>query len=359
MAHAYDKPMSSNATNISHEDMSSAVPCGMFYFIIYGPLTGTACAFGLIGNSISFAVLQKYTPGNVGTYLLKALAIMDNLYLANVIGGQMYVAETVGYNMFGKHSTGLNQMYTYAWSLDHIAVTWSVGMIVLVAGNRYIAVCRPMLAPRLCTMNKVQLEILIMAGAAVIIHFPRFFDFRFVQHNVTTLDENNVTSWHEETTNVGLRSSYIYSMISDLSFRFFIFLVPLVFIIFFNIRLIQSLRVAQRNRRAIVSPSSNDENNLTLVMIVIIIVFVVCQAPMAIFHALLYYTEPHSSNCAPFTQYFTMSNLLLTMNSSVNFVIYCLFRRQFRNQLRMLLGCTCGRPSHTDIQPRPNAARVT
>ena len=39
-------------------------------------------AFGLIGNSLSFAVLHKYTSGNVGTYLLKALAVTDNIFLA-------------------------------------------------------------------------------------------------------------------------------------------------------------------------------------------------------------------------------------------------------------------------------------
>ena len=121
-------------------------------------LTGTARAFGLIGNSLSLAVLHKYTRGNVGTYLLKALAITDNLYLANVIGGQMYVAGAVSYDMWRKIKLIVRkQMHTYSWPQDHIAVTWSVGMIVLVAGNRYMAVCRPMMAPRLCTMNKVQL----------------------------------------------------------------------------------------------------------------------------------------------------------------------------------------------------------
>ena len=42
------------------------------------------CAIGLIGNTLSFALLHKSTGGNVGTYLIEALAVSDNLYLATV-----------------------------------------------------------------------------------------------------------------------------------------------------------------------------------------------------------------------------------------------------------------------------------
>ena len=40
------------------------------------------CAIGLIGNTLSLVVLHKSTGGNVGTYLLEALALTDNLFLA-------------------------------------------------------------------------------------------------------------------------------------------------------------------------------------------------------------------------------------------------------------------------------------
>jgi len=40
-------------------------------------------------------------------------------------------------------------------------------------------------------------------------------------------------------------------------------------------------------------------------------------------------------------------NLIITMNSATNFVVFCLFRRQFRRQLLSLIGrchCSCWRP---------------
>jgi len=43
----------------------------LFFFIIYGPIYGLVCALGLVGNSLSFAILHKYSRDSVATYLLK------------------------------------------------------------------------------------------------------------------------------------------------------------------------------------------------------------------------------------------------------------------------------------------------
>ncbi|KAI0229586.1 FMRFamide receptor, partial [Lamellibrachia satsuma] len=311
-----------------------------FFFIIYGPLYGLVCAFGLIGNSLSFAVLHKYTGGNVGTYLLKALALMDNLFLATAAGIQMYLAMAMYFNL----RTQLEPIYpafqTYAWPLAHIVQMCTVWMMVLVAGNRYFAVCRPLDAPRLCTRHNVQLEIMIMASAVCVFNIPRFFEYRYVTHNVTTIDENNITSWDERSENVGLTSLHLYNILyENVSYCLFVFLLPLLILIFFNVNLMHDLKVAQRSRKAMTSRSSNDENNITLVMIIIIIVFIVCQTPATI-NQILYYIidDAHTTTCTPYKQYYHVSNLLITMNSSLNFVIYCLFRRQFQHQLCQLFG---------------------
>ena len=110
--------------------------------------------------------------------------------------------------------------------------------------------------------------------------------------------------------------------------------------------------ITQCSRMAMTSLLSSDENNITVVMIVIIIVFVVCQAPMIMSIPLIYFND-WTLICSSQVQFYFVSRLLLTVNSSINFVIYCLFRRQFRNQLCMLVGHICCRPSqqHPDRQP--------
>ena len=301
---------SSNATLL---DRSSTLSCWILHRVTPGPLFGTVFAFGLIGNSLSFAVLHKYSSGNVGAYLLKALAITDNIFLATTLGLLIAI---------------ISELATYIILevlivLASVTMSWTVWMIVIVAGNRYIAVCRPMVASRLCTINKVQLEILIVVGTVCVFNIPHLFNIS------------------------GIMLLYIYAF-----HGIFVFLLPLTIIIFFNVHLMRSLQLAQRSRMVMTSRSSNDGNNITIVMIAIIIVFLVCQAPLTISCLIATFYELQYYSCVRGLFIF-VSMLLMTMNSSVNFVIYCVFRRQFRNQLCMLFGRVCGCPwqHHPDSQP--------
>ena len=301
---------SSNPTRL---DRSSTLSCWIFRSVTPGPLFGTVFAFGLIGNSLSFAVLHKYSSGNVGAYLLKALAVTDNIFLATTLGVLIVFTTELATNI----------IIEVLVVLASATMSWTVWMIVIVAGNRYIAVCRPMLASRLCTINKVQLEILIVVGTVYVFNIPHLFNIS------------------------GIMLFYIYAF-----HGIFVFLLPLAIIIFFNVHLMRSLQLAQRSRMVMTSGSSNDGNNITIVMIAIIIVFVVCQAPIIMSGLVAIFYEPQYDNCVKDLFIFG-SLLLMTMNSSVNFVIYCVFRRQFRNQLCMLFGGVCGCPwqHHPDIQP--------
>ena len=355
---ASDIPTSSNASfNISSNATtlysSSPHPCGTLFYVIHGPLGCTLYVFGLIGNSLSFAVLHKYSSGNVGAYLLKALAVTDNIFLATTLISARIdpvVPEKMLYVIVALLNTSLS---------------WTVWMIVIVAGNRYIAVCRPMMASRLCTINKIKLEIIFMVAAVCVFNMPHLIDY-CIMDNETIPFENMPR--HEKVACEGM---FYYIVYANAFHCIFVFLLPLAIIIFFNVHLMRSLKVAQRTRRATTSRSSSDvnnitqrsrmattsrsssdDNNITIVMIVIIIVFVVCQAPMIMSIPLIYFND-WTLVCSSQVQFYFVSRLLVTMNSSVNFVIYCLFRRQFRNQLSMLLGQICGRPSqqHQDRQP--------
>ena len=202
----------------------------------------------------------------------------------------------------------------------------TVWMIVIVAGNRYIGVCSPMMASRLCTINNVRLEILIVVGTVCVFNIPFLFNI---------------------SGNMLLYQCALHCI--------FAFPLPLDIIIFFNVHLMRSLQLAQRSRMVMTSQSSIDGNNITIVMIAIIIVFVVCQAPFFMFFLIVMFYELPNYTCAMIL-FLLVSMLLIIMNSSVNFVIYCLLRRQFRNQLCMLFGGVCGCPWQQHPARQPNDA---
>ena len=215
---------SSNATLLYR---SSTLSCWILHRVTPGPLFGTVFAFGLIGNSLSFAVLHKYSSGNVGAYLLKALAITDNIFLATTLG--LLIAIT------SELSTQI--ILEVLIVLANATMSWTVWMIVIVAGNRYIAVCRPMVASRLCTINKVRLEILIVVGAGCVFNIPHLFNIS------------------------GIMPLYFFVF-----HCIFVFLLPLAIIIFFNVHLMRSLQLAQRIIMIMMSRSNNDGHNIIILL---------------------------------------------------------------------------------------------
>ena len=324
-------------TNVTAETPVSSEPCGLFFFIIYGPLFGLVAGFGLIGNSLSFAVLHKYSRNNVATYLLKALAVSDNLFLIAASLVEMYLAMALFFQLTEQLDSVYHDLQTYAWPIVHITQLGTVWMTVLVAGNRYIAVCKALHAPHLCTKRNIQLQILAMFCAIVIYNIPRYFEFIYVQKNITQADNTTMV----EDVNVGLTSHHIYNILyENVSYCLFVFLFPLLILIFFNVHLVKDLKKAQQCRKALTSRSTMEENNITLVMIVIILVFIVCQTPASINQILFYVVDDSAQKtCSSYAKYYHVSNLLIIMNSSANFLIYCVFRRQFQQELCALISC--------------------
>ena len=126
--------------------MSSITSWEAVFFII----GGIVCAIGLIGNTPSLAVLHKSTADNVGTYLIEAHPIpsqITTVCVNNIVqrfrqmDGQYYV-------------DCMDDSYCRRQSL-HRSVSPHGRAPALHEVQRYIAVCRPMDAPRLCTKYNV------------------------------------------------------------------------------------------------------------------------------------------------------------------------------------------------------------
>lgn len=131
-----------------------------------------------------------------------------------------------------------------------------------------------------------------------------------------------------------------------------VYLGPLGLLVFFNVGLIRELLQTRRDRRrshggvVVVSAHSDDRrerNNITLVMLVIILIFLVTQTPAYINQLLYYFLAETYYECGEiYFYYFHLSNLVVSSNSSLNFVVYCVCRRNFRRRLAALCGQRSG-----------------
>ena len=327
--------------NAINETTPYDLQCNLFPFIIYIGVFGPMCVFGLCGNTISFLVLQWEKQNHAATFLLQTMAVADNIFL--LTSGCSLMLSTI-LPMIRNDDDSMVTVYlqVYAWPLVYITQMWTVWITVLIALNRYIAICRPFQAQLLCTLSRVRMQVAVAAIVTIVYNIPRFLEHHIV--HVTTVDATTNTTRVDTTANeTRMKQNSHYNFVyENLLYCLFVFLGPLVILIFLNISLARELYEIRRRllQRHLPQGSDSEEHNLTLVMMIIVLFFIICQTP-AFGNQLLYQYVKYVCG-QPYFYYFHISNLMVQANSCFNFVIYCAFRKQFRVRLRAF--CRCCRP---------------
>ncbi len=341
-----------NLTNLTekaklHEHtLSNLHSCYAFEFYLYSVAMGVLGVLGLIGNSLSFMVLRKDRGTPVATFLLQVLAVADNCFL--VIWIISYSVKNYFRFMNPEAAGSPAWLYTrvYTFPLLYIAQTETIWLTVVVALNRYMAVCMPYKAPHLCTILNVYKEVVVVTVFSICINVPRFFEIEIVKKEV---NETVVVSWNR--TELG--SNDLYAVVyTDALYYLFSFVLPLLILAFVNTKVTIAYQAAKKRKRRMTSRRSDNENNITLVMIMIVVIFMLCQAPARVVQLVWSYKYKH---CQEYQYYFIhFSNTLEVLNSSVNFLIYLSFRKRFRDIIIENFCCGPVVSSH-----RRDSAKVT
>jgi uncharacterized membrane protein YgcG len=157
-------------------------------------------------------------------------------------------------------------------------------------------------------------------------------------------------------------SHFYYDIYGFGLYLFLLYVGPLSMLIYMTVRLIQAIRYSRRRHLYRDSRSSNSrtwspsndctvaqsttpgavgssgDRNATVVLIIIVAVFIVCETPELV-NKLVNFSERKFENGIEDFATHTLrmsivSELLMVVNSSVNFVIYVAFGRRFRRILR-------------------------
>lgn len=132
---------------------------------------------GIVGNIVSFFVLchMRKSKLRAVTTMLQALAVSDTLVLVfGLLGRSLRV-------VFGRrYDSMLNLMYPWLMPIIYILRLANIWLTVLLTFDRYIAVCHPLHAQRLCTTKKTSIQILGVSLLSVLFCLPRFFEGKVV-----------------------------------------------------------------------------------------------------------------------------------------------------------------------------------
>lgn len=397
--------------------------CTLFYFVSWGIIGGALCVFGFFGNTLSLLAFQKDKRSPAST-LLQSLAMSDFFLLLSV-----FITDSVPY-ICDYVSICVNPWYTwpfirYIWILTPIAHMCSIWFVVLIALNRYYAVCQATDMSRVWNNQRTPIYICVVLFVVVTFNMPRFFEYRMIQvpcsqnyadentndmsnssltpygfdnnsvYNISFLfppsptdlaytptpeivnidknitvnsnmkfpesdyDESNISCWKwtERRTKFGSHSSYkvVYKV---LLVNILLVLVPIILLIAFTLKILISLRETKRRIRTMKGTNKGNKNGvakkgsnakkknkksheITLILVLVVVVAIICQAPLCVFHFVRYTAR---YNCGHIVFYLdNISKLLVNVNSSANFIIYCLFSPRFRRLLLSFWVCyICG-----------------
>ena len=252
--------------------------CELYSFIIYTVFVGTLVVVGVIGNIFALVVFWKESITSSALFLFQCLSLIDSALL-------LYV-----FPMYAMHSfvvyTGWLQGYwaihpytiVYLLPLALTAQTATIWVTVLVAFTRYIAICLPFRASRLCTVSNAKMQLTFVLLSAVLFDIPKFMEYR-----VKYVTYDNGTTYSAAAAYSRLLTNKLYNIVHD-NILYFIFnlALPVFVLTLLNIRMIKALKASRRTRIEMQSVRQQQDNNITFVLIIVVAVFIICQVPALI-----------------------------------------------------------------------------
>ncbi len=300
-------------------------------FYVNALLVGGMCLVGLLGNTLSLLVLRRDQSSKVPGFLLQWLAVADNAVLTvtllclSVCGGIVPLVS----DRASLEGPGLLYVLLWGNSVASMAQTATIWMTVLLAINRYIAICRPLHAAHLCTLGKARLQVGLVMAFSVFFNIPRLFQEQVVpSQGAWNASGSDLDQYELNQTSIGGRSVFgiVYT---NALYSVLVLLLPLLLLLVLNWRLVRAL---QRSRLEVCRTSGSEaRDNISLIMVVIILVFLLCHTPDRCLQVALLFEQP--KDCELRFYAYTATNCLFVVNSSTNFVVYYALRKRFRRIL--------------------------
>ncbi|KAA0198924.1 FMRFamide receptor [Fasciolopsis buskii] len=358
---------------------------------------GTVLLAGITGNVLSCFVLIRDRSHGTTSLILTALAICDTMFLVGCLFFQFlrtlsFFVLWIPYINLYAHTS--NVLYGSGMAVRMMR-NW---MVVLVSLERWVAVCKPLHAPSICTRKKARIAIVIIALFSALYNVPHFFivgakPLLCTGIKVNQSDLIDTYTWNQTNLPVGtiiyhsalrqwVQDSYVFRLAYRLiGYTVIIVTLPNVIIGVLNVLLIRGIKYANARRAQIMarvdcanrqcscnslrvdhegsshlSPScnTNPESHAYFVRVEkstrsrtgevnrlcvgVIVIYLVCELP-AVGYQVIHLLQ----NRAAIDLTRPVTNALVCLNSGVNFFIYVFLGRRFRSQLKDLFRKLCSR----------------
>lgn len=277
---------------------------------------------GVIANSLSFVVLTRKRMRSSTNCYLAALACFDTLYL--IFNFSLSLIHVPGV----ADRTSYIDYMPWAFPLADLCSNTSVWLVVTFTVERYIAVCHPLRGRPFCTVQRAKIAIACVFALAFLAVFPTFLEWK--SGWVLEGNETYYGIYENKLVNSDTYKS-VYYWFTAFMFSF----IPITSLIIFNGFLIQSVHRSRHQRRVMTqqkrgSDANVQESKITIMLIIVVVVFLICQLPSAVLLIVGKEILPRSPKENLVIGFNNISNLLMAINATCNFFLYCFLSDKFR-----------------------------
>ncbi len=223
-------------------------------------------------------------------------------------------------------------LWLYGWGVARTVNILAAWIMVLVAVQRYLAICCVSFAKRWANIKSIRFWVCIVCLFAVIYDLPFFLESEISHNEETNRFEKRTRNWAKtEAYTIG------YAVVS---YGITLIFIPLPILCFTTYHLVRIVKQARETRLRVMRHSERlkSREDITLSLVVVVIVYTICQLPVPLRYFILLFT--HKSHfCSLFWIFENISVTMAMLNSAANFLVYCLCAKRFRQKVLRNLKC--------------------
>ena len=313
-----------NATRASHTSSET-----LEWFQVTLPIISLC---GILGNVMNLVILTRKRMvvgmdklGRTANYGLIALAVSDLLFCLTVFPHAFINKDLLDFG-----GVPLNKFYRlYGIATINLFIMISTWLIVSMAVKRYIVVVYPLHARDQLTARRTLVVIATVYVASLALTLPYYLHLWVMPpdgENETTYKYKRIWS-KPGTKGMQFYMRWIWPIFADF--------IPVILLIFCNVRLIRELRGARLIRRNSCPGQKLKRNGskVTLTLVIIVLMLLVLVSPAEI----IKYINPYKSWGYVGHVVASIVNMMQTINFSFNFLLYFAINANFRQTFRALL----------------------
>ncbi|KAI6197160.1 hypothetical protein M3Y94_01191300 [Aphelenchoides besseyi] len=297
---------------------------------------------GFLCNLLNLLVLtsNKAARRMPSWHFLVALALFDSLFL---FFATLEVTPASLHTFLA--SPTLNSFYTRSvlYVRTMASTFFRASILIVVAFNleRYVCVCRPLWAHRMCTSRVSKTAVFV----SFVVAFACSLQWPLVYKAVKCWDGGKEHEYYVITMSDNPTLQTYFTIMNYISLIIFN-LLPICLLLVLNIQLVRTLRqvVDQDRRRSSGADTEgmlqqvqlNEESgasrlNANTMLLAVVLLLFLCIGPQAPARLLADYYGLYHVNVVI---YMSISQLLVFLNASLNFCLYCLVSKRYRSLLR-------------------------